>query len=299
MTISGTWYIMPTAFGPDGSLDLASQRELAETVVAWGADGITVLGVMGEASTLTFTERADVIDAVVAGAPGVPLAVGCSGPAVHAVTANARQAAERGASLAMVSAPQLLRDVDVLPGFMGSVAAQTDLQLIIQDEPAATGVGMPVSILTQCLVASGASVVKLEDPPTPNKITKLLAAAPGTAIFGGLGGAAAYFELRRGAVGTMTGFSYPEILKELRQLHEAGDSAAAFALYVRYLPLIAFEATPIVGLGIRKELLHRRGALRSSTMRVAGPPTPELLEELDQVLAAADLRPARRALAIA
>jgi hypothetical protein len=50
--LSGTWYIMPTAFGPDGSLDLASQRTLTEAVLDWGAEGLTVLGVMGEASAL-------------------------------------------------------------------------------------------------------------------------------------------------------------------------------------------------------------------------------------------------------
>jgi 4-hydroxy-tetrahydrodipicolinate synthase len=80
------------------------------------------------------------------------------------------------------------------------------LPLIVQDEPAATGVLVPVSVLAECLRAANTNVVKLEDPPTPAKISALLARAPGTNVFGGLGGAASYFELSRGAVGTMTGF---------------------------------------------------------------------------------------------
>jgi 4-hydroxy-tetrahydrodipicolinate synthase len=291
VSIAGTWYIMPTAFGADGELDLDAQRELTEAVVSWGVDGITVLGVMGEASTLTSDERAAVISAVAAAAPGTALAAGCSGPAVHAVVAHVLQARECGAAFAMVSAPPLMRDIDALPAFMGAVAARGGLPLIVQDEPAATGVNLPVSILKRCLDQSASTIVKLEDPPTATKITKLLDAAPGTAVFGGLGGAAAYFELRRGAVGTMTGFSYPEILTELRRRLSAGDATGAYSVYARYLPLIAFEAAPVVGLGVRKELLHRRGALSSTAMRVSGPPSADLLDELDEVLEAVGIVP--------
>jgi 4-hydroxy-tetrahydrodipicolinate synthase len=291
VTLSGTWYIMPTAFRPDGELDLGAQRTLTEAVVSWGVDGITVLGVMGEASTLSSDERAAVISAVAAAAPGTPLAAGCSGAAVHAVVTHVLQARQCGASFAMVSAPPLMRDIDALPAFMGAVSARGGLPLIVQDEPVATGVNLPVSILKQCLDASSSTIVKLEDPPTAPKITKLLDAAPGTAVFGGLGGAAAYFELRRGAVGTMTGFSYPEILTELRRRLTAGDTTGAYAVYSRYLPLIAFEAAPVVGLGVRKELLHRRGGLPSTAMRLGAPPSADLLSELDEVLEAVGIVP--------
>jgi 4-hydroxy-tetrahydrodipicolinate synthase len=71
--LSGTWYIMPTAFGQDGALDLASQRSLTEAVLDWGAEGLTVLGVMGEASALDTAERAAVISAVVEAAAIKPL----------------------------------------------------------------------------------------------------------------------------------------------------------------------------------------------------------------------------------
>ena len=124
----------------------------------------------------------------------------------------------------MVAAPTLLRDVDALPRFYRAVAAGAGLPLIVQDEPAATGVVIPVSILLAVLEASGARTVKLEDPPTPPKIGRLLAADPGLAVFGGLGGAAALWELERGACGTMTGFAYPEILRAIRLAHESGEA---------------------------------------------------------------------------
>ena len=34
--LRGTWFVLPTPFGEDGSLDLASQRRVVESAVAWG-----------------------------------------------------------------------------------------------------------------------------------------------------------------------------------------------------------------------------------------------------------------------
>ncbi len=80
MTIlRGTWYIAPTAFQPDGSVDLDSQRRLIDAAISWGVDGLTVLGVMGEANTLSDNERRAVLAAIRDATAGrVPIAVGCT-----------------------------------------------------------------------------------------------------------------------------------------------------------------------------------------------------------------------------
>jgi 4-hydroxy-tetrahydrodipicolinate synthase len=293
---AGTWYIMPTAFGPDGTLDLVSQRAMTEAVLDWGADGITVLGVMGEASALDTSEREAVVRAVVGAARGAPVAVGASASSAHSAAANVRQAASCGAIAAMVSAPTLVRNADALPHFFGQLAAQAEIPLIVQDEPAATGVLIPASILADCLRAARSATVKLEDPPTPEKISAMLRLAPDLAVFGGLGGLASYFELRRGAVGTMTGFSYPEVLRAMRVQLTGGDDAGAYQTYARYLPLIAFEAQQSVGLSIRKELLRQRGVLECPVVRIGGSPSAQLRAELEQVLAAVHIQPSAKPL---
>jgi 4-hydroxy-tetrahydrodipicolinate synthase len=114
-------------------------------------------------------------------------------------------------------------------------------------------------------------------------MTQLLAAVPDARIFGGLGGVSSYYELRRGAVGTMTGFSFPEVLRGLRLHLERRDSSAAFALYARFLPLLVFEAQSGIGLGIRKEVLRRRGVLAHAATRVDSRFTPQLASELDEI----------------
>ncbi len=281
---------MPTTFAADGSLDLASQRSLTEAVLTWGADGLTVLGVMGEASALDTGERAAVIRAVTEAAAGTPVAVGASSSARHTTIALVRQAASGGASAVMVAAPPLLRAVDSLPGFFADVAGQGGLPVILQDEPAATGVLLPVSVMVECLRAARVSTIKLEDPPTAAKISALLQRVPDASVFGGLGGVSSYFELRRGAVGTMTGFSYPEVLRQMRISLEAGDEAAAYSTFAHYLPLISFEAQPVVGLGIRKELLRRRGVISDGFARIGGGPSAQLRAELGEVLDALQLQ---------
>ena len=293
MRLRGTWYIVPTPFGADGELDVPSLGRLAEAAIAWGVDGLTVMGVMAEPGALSPFERNASLQAIFDAVAGrLPIAVGCSGAALATTLELVGQARELGACAAMVAAPPLLRNVDQLPAYMKGAAAD-GLPLIIQDEPNATGVLLPVSILLAAAVASGSRTMKIEDPPTPPKIARLLAADPELDLFGGLGGVSALGELRRGACGTMTGFAYPEILRGIRERLEAGDSRGAALLFDRYLPLIQFEAQQVVGLAIRKEVLRRRGVFSTHRTRGLAPGLDATtLEELDELFDRLGIAPA-------
>lgn len=288
----GTWYVLPTPFHEEGSVDQDSLRRLVGAAISWEVDGLTAMGVMSEASALAPGERETALATILETVDGrVPVAVGCSAPTSRRALALAGRAKEAGAAAAMVSAPPLARNLDALPGFFAEVAT-AGLPLVVQDEPATTGVAIPVSVLLSCLRASGARAVKLEDPPTAPKIGALLAADPELDVFGGLGGVAALSELRRGACGTMTGFAFPEILRAVREAWEASDAAAAAEIFDRYLPLLQFEGQPVVGLGIRKEILRRRGVIESAATREPVPTIDAVAsEELDEVLARVGIVP--------
>jgi 4-hydroxy-tetrahydrodipicolinate synthase len=290
----GTWFVMPTPFDDDGGLDLDSQARLVDAAIAWGVDGLTVLGVMSEVTSLTDDERERVLGVIVAAAGGrVPIAVGCSAAAPRIVRERVAHAAAVGAAAAMVSAPHLLRNTDALPRFYEQAFAGADIPAVIQDEPAATGVLVPVSVLVRCLQAAGTDVVKLEDPPTPPKITALLSADGTLKVFGGLGGVSALSELTRGACGTMTGFAFPEVLRAVREAVEDKDQLRAGAIFDRYLPLIQFEAQPVVGVAIRKEVLRRRGVIATATTRGIAPRIDETTaRELSEVLDRVGVSPA-------
>lgn len=298
--LSGTWFVSPTPFTVDGEVDRAGLASIVDATVDWGVDGITVLGVMGEVAALSDEERDEVLTAVLAVSSGrVPVAVGCSSPSALLTAKRIRRAVELGASAVMVSAPTLLKDTDQIGGFYAAACSGAGVPVIVQDEPAATGVPLPVAALLAALDAADSTVVKLEDPPTPPKITRLLAARPDLTVFGGLGGVSAYAELSRGASGTMTGFAFPEILRAIRIAVASGDQTGAAALFDRYLPYISFEGQPVVGLGIRKEVLRRRGVIDCARTRNLRPELDAITRaELEDVLARVALSPTRAALEV-
>ena len=98
MRMRGTWYIVPTPFAADGALDLLSLGRLVEAVVAWGVDGLTVMGVMAEPGALTANERAAALKTVFESAAGrLPIAIGCSAPALSTTLELVSQARGLGA----------------------------------------------------------------------------------------------------------------------------------------------------------------------------------------------------------
>jgi 4-hydroxy-tetrahydrodipicolinate synthase len=86
-------------------------------------------------------------------------------------------------------------------------------------------------------------------------------------ILCGNGGLFLDFELERGADGAMTGYAFPDMLAEVVGLQARGDRAAAHDLFDAHLPLIRYEQQLGVGLGIRKYVLKKRGAIASDAQR--------------------------------
>src|SRR5690606_12616580 len=159
--------------------------------------------------------------------------------------------------------------------------------VVVQDEPVHTGVIMPVDLLVRIAEEiDGCRYIKLEEAPTPRKLGQILAQVQRpTGIFGGLGGVQFYYELCRGAVGTMTGFAFTEVLVEIYRRFRAGDRDGARAVFYKYLPILAYEGQPGIGLALRKEILHRRGAIPHPAVRLPAMTVDAgTRAELDEVL---------------
>ena len=77
----GIFNILATPFDECGALDLPSLCNLVEFQIACGVDGLTILGVLGEAAKLSVAEREQVLAEVVTVAAGrVPIIVGANHP---------------------------------------------------------------------------------------------------------------------------------------------------------------------------------------------------------------------------
>jgi 4-hydroxy-tetrahydrodipicolinate synthase len=274
----GVWNIVPTPFHPDEELDLESLRSLTDFVIGHGVNGMTILGVLGEAAKVSDDERSAVIDTVLEQAAGrLPVCVTVSAASTYRAMAYARAAETAGAHSVMLSAPPLARPNDdaVRRHYLRVAEAVPDLPVVVQDLPA-LGVWMSADLIGgMASEAPNLRVVKLEEEPTAPKVSRLLAANPELRVLGGLGGQMLIEELRRGAVGTMTGFGYPETLVAIIRDWRKGDEAAAVERFARWMPLIRFENQQLLNLPIRKHIYMRRGAIASDKVRAPGPTLDE------------------------
>ena len=287
--LSGVWNIVPTPFHPDEGLDLASLGTLTEFVVASGVDGMTILGVLGEGAKVTDSERSVIIDAVLTRANGrVPVCVTVSAASGFRAVEYAREARAKGAHSVMLSAPPLSRPNDdaVRRHYLRVAGAVPELPVVIQDLPT-LGVWMGAELIGRMASeAPNLRVVKLEEEPTAPKVGRLLAANPDLRVLGGLGGEMLIEELRRGAVGTMTGFGYPETLVAIMRDWRAGNEAAAVERFHRWMPLIRFENQQLLNLPIRKRIYMKRGAIASDKLRAPGPVLDQqTIADLDDLIA--------------
>jgi 4-hydroxy-tetrahydrodipicolinate synthase len=187
-----------------------------------------------------------------------------------------------------VAPPRMARPNDgALERHYRAVADAVEIPIVVQDfPPSVGGLLMSVDVIARIGAASPKlRYLKLEDEPSPMKVSQVRAANPDIVVFGGLGGMMFLEELRHGAHGTMTGFAYPEILVDIFTRFTAGDVDGATAVFYKYVPLIRFENQPRINLAIRKHIYHRRGAIASPRARAPyAPVDAETLADLDDIL---------------
>ena len=244
---AGIHFMMPTPFGDDGSVDTGAILRLVDCAANAGCKGVVTLGVMGEAHRLLDSERAPIIDEVVrACGDRLTVTVGISGQSGRQAAQRVREAQELGATAAMASPPAMAKPNDsAVFAYYSSIDDSSEIPIVVQDLPEQTNVHMsPTFIASLNENLEHATYLKLEDPPTPPKVSAVSKASDGKiGIFGGLGGAFLFEELRRGAIGTMTGFAYTEALVKIHRQFEKGDIEGARKTFYGWLPLIRYENT--------------------------------------------------------
>jgi 4-hydroxy-tetrahydrodipicolinate synthase len=291
----GLCVIAPTPFAEDGGIDAASADSMVDFFLESGARGITILGVMGEAPKLAPDEARAFVRQVVARTAGrVPVVVGVSAPGIAILGDLARFSMDAGAGGVMIAPTPGLQGDEAVERYLDAAirAVGADTPVCLQDFPPINGVHISVRNVVALTAAHPNLVMfKHEDFPGLNKLSRLRAEAAATggrrlSVLVGNSGVFLPHELERGADGAMTGFAFPEMLAEVCRRHAAGDRAGAYDLFDAYLPLIRYEQQPGIGLALRKEVLRRRGVIRSAAVRAPGPALgPQDRAELDHLIA--------------
>jgi 4-hydroxy-tetrahydrodipicolinate synthase len=272
MVFGGVFSVLPTPFTPSGDIDPESLTRVIDLFLADGADGFTALGVTSEVARLTEAERDRVLDTVVSHVHGrVPVVAGTTAEGLRTCVEYTRRAK---AAAAMISPPRMPKiNSDAVAKHFAEVASAVDLPIIVQDYPPISGYAMePALVARIARDVPAARTIKLEDPPTPFKTSRILEQTKDldVRIFGGLGGVFLLEELMAGAAGAMTGFAFPGILVEVVALFRAGRTDDAADLFYRKVPLMRFEFQEGIGMAIRKEVLRRRGAIAHAGIRAPG-----------------------------
>jgi 4-hydroxy-tetrahydrodipicolinate synthase len=275
LRFQGVFSVLPTPFEADGNVDLQSLRRVVDLYLAAGIDGVTVLGVTGEVARLDDHERAVVLETVVDQVKGrVPVIAGTSADGLRKCIGYTRNAKAAGAAAVMVSPPRLPKlNSTAIVGHYAGLAAAVDIPIVVQDYPPISGYTMEASLLARIArEIPSARTIKLEDPPTPLKTTRILEQTHSVevGVLGGLGGVFLLEELLAGAAGAMTGFAYPEILVEVVRSFRSGAIDHAADTFYRFVSLMRFEFQEGIGIAIRKEVLRRRGALTNAAVRAPG-----------------------------
>ena len=300
----GVYPIAPTPFHRDGGVDFDSLERLIDHYVAVGADGCTILGIMGEAPKLEGEEAIAIVRRCVARAR-LPFIVGVSAPGFASMRSLARASMEAGAAGVMIAPPSSLRTDDQIVTYYAQAveAIGADIPFVIQDYPLTLSVVMTPSVIRRIVESLPSCVMlKHEDWPGLEKISALrgferAGAMRPIPILTGNGGLFLDFEMERGADGAMTGYAFPELLVDVVRLSAAGRRDEAHDLFDAHLPLLRYEQQPGVGLAVRKYVLMRRGILASDAQRQPGSSLSAAARaEVDYLLARLARRDERAAL---
>jgi 4-hydroxy-tetrahydrodipicolinate synthase len=296
-TAAGVYVIAATPFLPDGALDPASLDRMTDFYLSAGATGLTLLGMMGEAPKLTAAESRAVVARVLARVAGaVPVVVGVSAPGFAAMAELSAAVMDAGAAGVMIAPPATLRTDDQIVGYYRNAAEFIGATpFVLQDFPLATGVQIPVPVIARIVAELPTCVcLKHEDWPGLDKISALRAPERldrRISILCGNGGVFLPEELARGADGAMTGFAYPEMMRDVVRLMAAGDADRAQDLFDAYLPLARYEQQPGLGLAVRKYVMMRRGIIAHDAQRRPGATLgPAARAEVDRLIARQERR---------
>jgi 4-hydroxy-tetrahydrodipicolinate synthase len=274
---SGVFVIACTPFTDNGAIDTASIDSMVDFYYEKGADGLTILGMMGEAPKLTQAESIEITRQTLARSAGKPVVVGVSAPGLAAIGELTKAVMDLGAAGVMVAPPSSLRTDEQIITYYRNVVETigTDVPVVLQDFPLVTGVQISSKTLGVIFEAHPSIVMlKHEDWPGLQKITDLRAAeakGPPPRVdplrqcrrLPARGNAArCRWRHDRLCLSRDDGRGLPS--------QQQGKHEEAHDLFDAYLPLMRYEQQPGLGLAVRKYVLARRGAIASAAQRRPG-----------------------------
>ena len=284
--MQGIFPILLTPFDNNGRIDEESLRSEVQFNLDAGVHGLG-LALGSELLKMTEEERQCITRIVVDEVRGrVPVVVNTGAQSNVVAALYSRQAEEIGASAVMCMPPSMGVSGAEMRSYFRAISDAVRVPVWIQDT---TYVVVPAGVIRQIAEESErVRYAKIESAPNPLKVQEAVQQAGHLiTIFGGSAGTYFIEELRRGGVGTMPWPSTPEVFVKIWDRWQAGDTTGAQDTFEReLLPILRVSSTGLrMGHAINKEILKRRGVIKSAHVRAPSDPLDALAErELSETL---------------
>jgi 4-hydroxy-tetrahydrodipicolinate synthase len=283
--LKGAMTALVTPFSK-GEVDLPGLTTLLEWQIEQGIDGLVPCGTTGEAPTLSWEERLDVIARCVKVASGrVPIIAGTGTNSTEATIAFTTAAEAFGADAALIVTPYYNKPTqEGIYRHFEAVARKVRIPIIVYNVPARTGVDLLQETIER--LAQIPTVIGIKDATGDLSRPTSLSAALGDRLIQFSGHDSTSFGFNtmggRGTISVVSNVA-PRLCVEMHDACRAGDHHTARAIHHRLRPLIAaleLESNPIPV----KYALHLALGLSADVRLPLTPVRPETAEAIREAM---------------
>jgi 4-hydroxy-tetrahydrodipicolinate synthase len=278
-----------------GRFSEGAMRKLIDYLIEGGIHGLFVVGTTGEFYGLSQEEKREIFRVTIDQTAGrVPVYAGTSGITTRECVTLTEIAEECGVDAVSVLTPMFITPSQAqLVDHYRTIAASTDLPVILYNNPPKTGVALAPATVAK--LAETPNIVGIKDSSGDLTVTaeylRLTRGQPGFSVLMGRD-TLIYGALCYGATGSIASCANvaPRICADIYNKFKAGDMAGALEAQFNLAPLrIAFNIGTFPA--VIKESLELLGIAAGSCMAPVGPMTSEERDELRRVLTGMGLLP--------
>ena len=243
----GVFPAIPTQFKEDLSIDIEATQKHTEALVNNGIHGIVMLGTIGEGTSLTLSEKVEVLRATVEVAGGkVPVLSGIAEFTTQGACDTVKAAGEAGVDGIMLLPAMVYKsDARETIAHFRTVANSTHLPIMCYNNPPVYRVDITPEIFKELIDVENIVVIK-EASGDVRRITELFNALNDRfLIFAGLDDVALE-SFMLGCTGWISGLvdAFPRENRALWDAAMSGDYERALEIYRWYMPMLRFDSHP-------------------------------------------------------
>ncbi len=243
----GVFPAIPTQFKEDLSIDIEATQKHTEALLNNGIHGIVMLGTIGEGTSLTLSEKVEVLRATVEVAGGkVPVLSGVAEFTTQGACDTVKAAGEAGVDGIMLLPAMVYKsDARETIAHFRTVANSTHLPIMCYNNPPVYRVDITPEMFKELIDVENIVVIK-EASGDVRRITELFNALNDRfLIFAGLDDVALE-SFMLGCTGWISGLvdAFPRENRALWDAAMSGDYERALEIYRWYMPMLRFDSHP-------------------------------------------------------